>query len=354
MNLKDCDGRRDDIAALTLLAGRCNPAQKKRLDEEYAKLIAGTAGEREAARIMNREFGESDRMGLLHDIRIGVRGEYAQIDHLVIHRVQGRIWLCETKNYGGRLQCDAHGEWTIWYGNRPQPVPSPIEQARLQAIVLRRWLEENGYGYLEVLPMVLCAPKSSVDRREIPEDVTIVKWDQFPSWWRDQAEKVGVLSAMRMCAGRFWEKRDTNWLRGLGAALCEAHEPITFDWERRLGLGQGDQAEEGARKADNVHRLPVKRNASSPETPSSQQSRLDLSPLGTPHGEITFRELGNGEVAIRNPPAKPLIEVVRGTVRGRGRWQPKYKNWIVKAEHFADLREQIESRLRSTVNRYWA
>ncbi|MGB3807068.1 MAG: nuclease-related domain-containing protein [Erythrobacter sp.] len=107
MILKQSDERRGDLAELTRLASRCNAAQKRRVDSKYKKLTAGNRGERVAAYVMNRLFGEAGRIGLLHDLRIGVRGEFAQIDHLVIHRGQGCIWLCETKNYGGRLQCNA-------------------------------------------------------------------------------------------------------------------------------------------------------------------------------------------------------------------------------------------------------
>jgi hypothetical protein len=345
MILKQSDERRSDLAKLTQLASRCNAAQKRRLDSEYKKLVAGNRGERDAAQVMNRVFGESDRTGLLHDLRIGVRGEFAQIDHLVIHRGQGRIWLCETKNYGGRLQCNAHGEWTVWYGKQPQPVPSPIEQARLQAIVLRRWLEANGYSSLEVLPLVLLAPTARVDRREVPDDVTIVKWDQFGDWWECQAADLSALSMVKMSASAFWEKRDTAWLRELGVNLCRAHTPIVFNWEMRLGLEQADTANKQGVERGNVHPLPGGQNKPSPAQVLPGEPRLDLSPMITPHGDITFVALGDAEVAIRNPPVEPLIEVVRGTVKGRGRWQPRFRNWIVKVGDFSEVRCEIETLL---------
>ncbi|MGB7370788.1 nuclease-related domain-containing protein [Erythrobacter sp.] len=345
MILKQSDERRSDLAELTRLASRCNTAQKRKLDNEYKKLTAGIRGERDAAHVMNRTFGEAGRVGLLHDLRIGVRGEFAQIDHLVIHRVQGRIWLCETKNYGGRLQCNEHGEWTVWYGKKPKPVSSPIQQARLQAIVLRRWLEENGYGYLEVLPLVLIAPTASVDRRHVPEDVTIVKWDQFGDWWERQAADLSALSAVKMAAGAFWEKRDKAWLSEFGEKLCRAHTPIVFDWEARLGLEQADGSDTPCEGSSSVHPLSASDRTPPEAKGPVDEPGLDLSPLKTPDGDITFIALGDTEVAIRNAAIEPLIEAVRGTVKGRGRWQPRYKNWIVKVEDFAEVRCQIEARL---------
>ena len=350
MILKQSDRRSGDLAELTRLASRCNPAQKRPLDSEYKKLTAGNRGERDAAHVMNRVFGESARTGLLHDLRIGVRGEFAQIDHLVIHRGQGRIWLCETKNYGGRLQSNEHGEWTVWYGKKPQPVPSPIQQARLQAIVLRRWLEENEYAYLEV-PLVLIAPSASVDRRQLPDDVTLVKWGQFGDWWERQAADLNALLAIKMAASAFWEKRDTAWLSDLGEKLCEAHTPIVFDWEARLGINTANLANQHTAKPRNVHSLSAVENGSPPSQGSTDDHKFDPSPITTPHGNITFIALGDTEVAIRNAAIEPLIEAVRGTVKGRGRWQPRFKNWIVKREDFAAVKREIEARLAGSESR---
>ena len=343
MILKRSDERRGDIAELERLARGCDTAQKRRLDAESKKLAAGVQGERNAAHVLNRLYGESDRIGLLHDLRIGVRGEFAQIDHLVIHRVQGRIWLCETKNYGGRLQCNAHGEWTVWYGKNPTAVPSPIQQARLQAIVLRRWLEANGYASLEVLPLVLVAPTASIDRRTIPDDVTIIKWDQIGDWWVQQVNALGALSIARMGATALWDKRGEAWLRELGEKLVRAHEPIVFDWAARLGLGDLAGREDGADRQ--VEPPDCGQETPSPAEPKRADPKLDLSAFVTRHGDITFVALGESEVAIRNPPVEPLIDVVRGTVKGRGRWQPRFRNWIVRAEDFGDVRSQIGKRL---------
>lgn len=340
MILKQSDERSGDFIELTRLASRCNEAQKRRLDKEYVKLSSGRKGERDAAFFMNREYGESNRIGLIHDLRIGIGDEFAQIDHLVIHRLQGRVWLCETKNYGGRLQCNAHGEWTVWYGKKPQPVPSPISQARLQSIVFRRWLELNGYGYLEVLPLVLLAPTASIDRRNMPQDVTVVKSDQFGEWWQRQSNGLGALTAMKMVAGTFWERRDEDWLRDLGDKLCRAHTPIVFDWEKRLGFEQTTPETQEQQGSSNVRALREPKEATS-------QFEPDLSTIPTPHGKITFIALGDKEVAIRNPPVEPFIDAVRGTVKGRGRWQPRYRNWIVKIEDFAEIRDQIQERLDS-------
>lgn len=128
----------------------------------------------------------------------------------------------ETRAPGAEIQCNADGEWTVWYGKQPKSAPLPIQQASPQAIVLRRWLETNGYAYLEVLPLVLVAPTASVDRRQMPDDVTIVKWDQFDDWWERETANLGALSMVKMGESAFLEKRDTALLRELGEKMCRA------------------------------------------------------------------------------------------------------------------------------------
>jgi hypothetical protein len=113
----------------------------------------------------------------------------------------------------------------------------------------------------------------------------------------------------------------------------------------RLGLTQADAANKQGEHEGKVHPLAKGEYTPYPANVSLEEPRLDLSPMMTPHGKITFTALGDTDVAIRNPPVEPLIDIVRGTVKGRGRWQPRFKNWIVKVEDYGEVRCQIEARL---------
>src|SRR3546814_12440743 len=77
------------------------------------------------------------------DLRIGVDGDYAQIDHLIIHHKQGAAWVLETKNFSGRLSCNEHGDWTVWNRKTPTPIHSPMNQARRHCETLRLWPERH-------------------------------------------------------------------------------------------------------------------------------------------------------------------------------------------------------------------
>jgi hypothetical protein len=68
----------------------------------------------------------------LHDLRLVVDGDVAQIDHLIINRGIG-MYLIETKNYKGNLIINDHGEFTFEYDNGDRyGIPSPLEQRVVQ------------------------------------------------------------------------------------------------------------------------------------------------------------------------------------------------------------------------------
>ena len=199
MILKEADDRSGDIAELKRLKDTSPPRFHTAIQKQIDSIYAGREGERSAAHFINREYRHSERMLVLHDLRIGVDDDYAQIDHLVIHRFQGVAWVLETKNYSGQLSCDEHGDWTVWYGRKPQPIPSPVNQARRHCETLRLWLKANDvHAIREVRPVVLISPTSSVNRTKLSPDAHVVKSDNFAEWWNKQADKIGVGSALGM------------------------------------------------------------------------------------------------------------------------------------------------------------
>jgi len=76
---------------------------------------------------------------LMHDLRFEVDGEVAQIDHLLLRRAAG-IMLFETKNFNGNLRINQRGEFSGNYGAREYGIPSPLEQSRRHANVLKKRL----------------------------------------------------------------------------------------------------------------------------------------------------------------------------------------------------------------------
>jgi hypothetical protein len=103
----------EDLQKSTLLGAR----QKDWLRTELCNLKTGIKGEQVAAFsfYLNGYYQDGKNNVLLHDLRLVVDDEVAQIDHLVINRT-GYMVLIETKNYSDDLKVNAHGEFTVRYG----------------------------------------------------------------------------------------------------------------------------------------------------------------------------------------------------------------------------------------------
>jgi len=237
MILKEASGRQDDICQIERLAA-AHPCVRDKADAEIWRIRSGEAGEGSAAHFLNREFRESTRVAVLHDIRLHCGdGDFAQIDHLLIHRVQGTAWILETKNYSGDLHCDEHGDWMVFYNRRPTHVPSPVEQAKRQGIVLERWLKHHEIkGVSRIVPVVLTNPRARISRKHLRPDDHVVKSDNFGRWFQDQANGIGPGTALGMIGRYLVSGMSEMELRHLGRKISDAHQPATFDWATRLGV----------------------------------------------------------------------------------------------------------------------
>ena len=320
---KEAGDRASDIAKLEQLHDAASSAEKSRIKKQIANIRAGCAGERDAAHFLSREFGESQRMGMLHDLRLEQDGEVAQIDHLVIHRFQATAWVLETKNYAGRLTCNEHGDWTVWSRGKPRDIPSPVNQARRQCELLRQWLQANGITSIQkIQPVVLISPKSSIDRSKLPTDAHVVKSDNFGQWWQKEADSIGLGTALKMVGKHFLSGMSEQDFDALGQRLAAAHQPADYDWQAILGLAEKQEMAKQTEASTNNQQV-------------QSNSSLDLAGDGpwifqTSTGEIKVSRIPDGRFAVRNDANADLIEAVKTSCKGRAQWMPRYRNWLVE------------------------
>lgn len=290
---------------------------------------AGIAGERDAAHFINREFGNKERLGLIHDLRFQTDDGFAQIDHLVIHRFQGKAWVLETKNYSGRFVCDEHGDWTVWLNGKPRFVPSPINQARRQCNALRQLLDRvGGKAIRELQPVVLISPKSSIDRRHMSSDICIVKSDNFAAWWEQETDKIGVGQAFGIAGRHLVGGYSKEGFVSLCQALVAAHVPARYDWRSRLNLTADKPPNTG-------NSSPVIAPQGTNEIPAEVQ---------TPLGWIKLSQIPDGRYALRNEKRAELIEIVKSVCRGDAQWVSRYGNWLIEEEKVVGILDAIDKR----------
>ena len=196
MLIKSADDKSKRLALLEDLqkSALLDARQKEWLRVELRNLKAGIKGEQAAAFYLDGHYKDGQNNVLLHDLRFQVDGEVAQIDHLVINRT-GYVVLIETKNYSGDLQVNAHGEFTVQYGNDRYGIPSPYEQSRRHARILGKLLERLEIGTrTDKLPefhnVVMMHPQAIIQRPDPKAFDTsfLIKADQFPAWHEKMAE----------------------------------------------------------------------------------------------------------------------------------------------------------------------
>ena len=66
--------------------------------------------------------------------------------------------------------------------------------------------------------------------------------------------------------------------------------------------------------------------------------------IPTPHGDITIKLTKMG-YAIRNPYQSDVIEIVKTTCKGRGKWNGMYKNWLVGKDDINSVAADIAAKV---------
>lgn len=220
MLIKEADDKTKRLRLLEDLqeSTRLNARQKDWLAKELHATRQGIQGEKSAAHYLDNYLGASKNCMVIHDLRISVDAQVAQIDHLLIGRAF--IILVETKTFGGDIVVNERGEFSVQYpAQRVYDIPSPYEQSRRHENVLQKLLER-----LEIRPrtggkhrmehVVLVDPSRAIRRPSNKQLDTsfLVKADQFPDWHKKWADKEpGILEAFVTLADLRGQETIKEW-----------------------------------------------------------------------------------------------------------------------------------------------
>lgn len=228
MILKSTDDKTPELAHLeqVLATPGLNAAQKKWASDELFRLRIGIQGERDAAYYLDTHFKDSPDHVVIHDLRLEIDGDVAQIDHLVFYR-GGGLYLFETKNFNGSLHINDMGEFTAEYGRVRYGIPSPLEQSRRHERVLHKVFDRLDIGArtqraLDMEHIVLVHPKAVIKRPDPKRFNTqnVIKADQFPDWHAKFADRtLGPLGAIKLMANI----RSAETLKEWGEKLVRQH-----------------------------------------------------------------------------------------------------------------------------------
>jgi hypothetical protein len=263
---------------------RLDARQKDWLTKELLNTRKGIQGEQNSAHYLDNYLGASKNFMVIHDLRISVDGEVAQIDHLLVGRAF--FIFLETKTFGGDISVNEHGEFSVQYpGERVFDIPSPLEQSRRHANVLQKLLER-----LEIKPrvgtkhnmehVVLVDPKRAI-RRPGPKKLDtsfLVKADQFPEWHKKWADKdASVLEVFSTLA----DVRGQGTIKEWAEKIARQHRPGPL-----LDLPEFMQP-----RAEQVQATPPPSTPRAPESrstaPAAEKRKLACATCGT---KISFAE----------------------------------------------------------------
>lgn len=235
MIIKNADNKDTAIATLEALLVGADSKKQKLITDELRMMRAGIKGENESAYHIDFNFKKSEATEVIHDLRFEIGGRVAQIDHLLIHRTH-RFYVLETKNFSHGLKINDHGEFLRWNDWKKcfEGMPSPVEQNRRHAAVLREVLEKLGYKDPTIESFVLISPNARIERPKGKEFSEVVKADQFLS-----ALEKNLAAALGSIGGFFGAVSKLAFGEGpdvIAKKLVRLHLPIKIDYVGKFGM----------------------------------------------------------------------------------------------------------------------
>ncbi len=157
-----------------------------KVTDKFSK--AGIEAERQLAFYLKRAFEDDLKVSVLNGLRLAFNNDFAQIDHLIIHKY-GMI-IVESKSVTGEVRFNEHEEWSrkykAWMG-----MPSPIKQAERQKAFLQKYLDE----FAPKLPSDLGIHRTYKD---LPVDILIAISDKANIYRPNSPVLDNVLKAERI------------------------------------------------------------------------------------------------------------------------------------------------------------
>lgn len=102
--------------------------------------LAGRRAEEQMAFYLRREFGHYDNVYVINGLRAEREGDACQIDHLLVHPYGFAI--IESKSVTTEVAIDEKGDWSRLVDGKWKGMPSPINQAQLQFLLLQLVIDD--------------------------------------------------------------------------------------------------------------------------------------------------------------------------------------------------------------------
>lgn len=249
MILKNMDEHSAELATIErLLLAEPADTVSRALKQDRATILNSLKHQRDSAYHLDFYFKESRDWVVLHDLRLEMGENVAQIDHLLINR-QLDIYVVESRFYNSDIKIDDKGDFHCLYNKKPVIMSSPVARNLRHIDFLHQYLGQNGLlptrlG-LTIKPryhnIVLVSPTSRVTRPNDAGDSfpEVVAADRFLNAFKRAQHEYPLTDFVNLA-----RQLTPEALHGMAARLAQRHFPRSIDFAERYGLKHGEYSEE--------------------------------------------------------------------------------------------------------------
>lgn len=230
MLIKKADDQAASLAELERKSAAADSVQRKRFEDELRARRAGIRGEAESAYLIDFHFGETRNWSVLHDLRVEVDGQVAQIDHLLINRCL-EFYVLETKRFHAGVRINEEGEFESWNSFKKcfEGMPSPLLQNQRHIEVLKKATKKlqlpTRLGIrmpVTFETLILVSPSARITRPKSFDTSRVIKADQLRDRiWKDiDSESIltSVVTAARLVS--------SDTVENVARQMAALHRPL--------------------------------------------------------------------------------------------------------------------------------
>lgn len=258
MILKKSDDKSNQIQALETLLNIAQGDKKTKIQKELNFLRAGIKGEKDTTYHIDFNLRDSENYVVLHDLRLEINGNVAQIDHLLINRTL-RIYCVETKHFNSGIKINDDGEFMQWnaYKKTYEGIPSPIAQNQRHITVLDdvfNLLIEPAQKLVFILypsfhSRIAVNNDAKIERSSKFNSQELVKSEQLYESIKKDFEDLGTSIGALLNLVSYKE------IENIGKKLIELHKPINIDYRAKFGIVENEKSSSKAFKSEKVEEV---------------------------------------------------------------------------------------------------
>ena len=285
MILKRAYDRYEDIktAENRLRKGLVQTCESKSLISKIQDLRYAMASAEISQKIMERAYGHSQTIAILHDVKMPEEGDI--IKHVLIDAEFGKVYIINAHHIGGVIKQKKNNQWTVYYGREKISIEDPRISIRKQIDYAKK-VTNNKYPVIGI-----CL---------LPQDTE-------------------------------FSDNENKWIHLVKSNYFEA-------W---ITENRGFHHQKYKPEISHNELLQISNLFSNPAKNSENTDNVEV--IKTIYGVIRIKPLGNGYFAIKNDYKPDLVKEIIDLVKGKAVWNSKYKNWIVSLELMEKIRKHFWS-----------